>query len=123
MIDHVIYAIILVLPFNLWLFHNITEDTFTKVFSNAFPILMLVAFVAYACKDLFGGRSIGKRILGLYTRDYFYPDELPKLYRLIVRNLLVFIWPVEYIVLSRDKEGKRLGDKLAKTIVLEKYSC
>ena len=92
-IDHVIYTIILVLPFNLWLMGSVSEDTFIEFFFITFSILMLVAFIAYACKDIFGGRSIGKRVLGLYVRDYNDPDEAPKISHLIVRNLLVFICP------------------------------
>lgn len=110
-IDHIIYSLILVIPFNLLVpFEN---------FHSAFPVIMIIAFIAYAFKDIIGGRSIGKRMLGLYVRNYEDLEKIPNLFSLMARNLLIFIWPIEYFVLITDKDGRRIGDKIAKTQVVE----
>ncbi len=115
-IDHAIISFITLIPFFL-----LAKDFASIENFNVFmPVVMLIALVVYAFKDIFKGRSIGKRIVGLYVRDYVDPAKTPDLIKLIIRNLLVFIWPVEFFILIKDKDGRRLGDKLAKTQVMEK---
>jgi len=111
LIDHIIYSIILVGPSTLL----IPSDNFF----SAFPIFMIIAFIAYAFKDIFNGRSVGKRILGLYVRNHDDFAKTPRYYYLIIRNLFLFLWPVELILLLIDRDSRRLGDKLAKTQVVE----
>jgi len=111
LIDYIIYTIVLVAPATIFL----TIDNF----DNTFPIFMIIVFIAISFKDILNGRSIGKRILGLYVRDYNDFEKTPRFYNLIIRNLLLFIWPVEFLVLKIDKDSRRLGDKLAKTQVVE----
>ena len=67
---------------------------------------------------MFGGRSIGKRLFGLFVRDNDDITHVPSFFRLIQRNLLIMIWPIEFIVSSKDPSGRRLGDKFAKTLVI-----
>ena len=110
-IDHIIYSLILVPPFVIFVPFD--------YFYSAFPIFMVIALIAYAFKDIFNGRSIGKRIFMLHVRNYNDCEKTPRLYNLIIRNLLIFFWPVEFLVLLSDKDKRRLGDKLAKTQVVE----
>ena len=111
LIDYIIYTIVLVASATIFL----TIDNF----DITFPIFMIIVFIAISFKDILNGRSIGKRILGLYVRDYNDFEKTPRFYNLIIRNLLLFIWPVEFLVLKIDKDSRRLGDKLAKTQVVE----
>jgi hypothetical protein len=57
--------------------------------------------------------------MGIMVRDASNHDEVPSFGRLFLRNLFVIIWPVEFIVLASSPERKRLGDKTAKTVVVE----
>ena len=45
-------------------------------------------------------------------------DNKPSLLNLIIRNITIIIWPVEALLVLLDKE--RLGDRLAKTKVIDK---
>lgn len=111
LIDYIIYTIILVTPVVIFVPFD--------YFYSAFPIFMIIVFIAISFKDILNGRSIGKRILGLYVRNYDDLEKTPKFYNLIIRNLLTFMWPIEFLVLIIDKDSRRLGDKLAKTQVVE----
>ncbi len=116
LIDHFIFSYVILLPFFLFAKDFASFENF-YIFM---PVVMLIALIVYALKDSINGRSIGKRILGLYTRDCVNLEKTPDLIKLIIRNLLVFVWPVEFFILIKDKDGRRLGDKLAKTQVVEK---
>ena len=70
-------------------------------------------------KDSFRGSSIGKWIMGIRIRDSEYPDEIPSFFRLFMRNTFLIIIPIEFIVLASNKDKKRLGDKLSRTIVVK----
>ncbi|HEX9061188.1 MAG TPA: cytochrome c oxidase assembly factor Coa1 family protein [Clostridia bacterium] len=114
-IDHILITIIAMIPF-MMNFNRLSEDT--NYLFELFPIMMLIGVAGYLCKDTFSGRSIGKLLFGIYVREYEDTDETPKLYKLILRNIPVLIWFVEFIVMLIDKEGRRLGDKIAKTQVI-----
>lgn len=80
---------------------------------------ILSAFIfLYFGKDFFRGISFGKWMFGLMVRDEKDSNQVPSFSRLFLRNLFIIIWPVEFIMLLIN-DGKRLGDKIAKTIVIE----
>lgn len=83
-----------------------------------FPKIMFAAISGFLCKDVFYGTSIGKLLFGIHVREYGNLDKTPKFYQLIFRNVLTFIWFVEFFIMLNDREGRRLGDKLAKTQVI-----
>ncbi len=114
-IDHILITIISMVPF-IMNFNRLTVDS--NYLFKLFPIMMLIGIVGYICKDVFLGRGIGKLLFGIYVREYENVDKTPKFYKLIFRNILVVIWFVEFIVMITDKEGRRLGDKIAKTQVI-----
>lgn len=72
--------------------------------------------------------SIGKKFFKLHIKsdrkekDWRLPDDWPKdkpiWQQLFLRNLTVFIWPIEIIMIFVF--DKRLGDKLAHTYVEQK---
>ena len=70
------------------------------------------------CKDVFRGRSVGKWLAGIAVAA---PPELaraPGLKRSILRNLTLLLLPVDALFLFMDAHGRRLGDRLAGTIVV-----
>jgi len=116
-VDLYIVSIITIIP-SMLLFNNVNVMENIWDFACSTAITSLIAYILFLFKDIFAGRSIGKLLFGLYVREYHNKDNKPKYYRLIQRNLLTIIWPVEFIVLLKDKEGRRLGDKIAKTQVV-----
>ncbi len=111
-IDYLIYIVIFVPPFILF----VPFDSFKEIF----PIFMLILLISISLKDIFGGRSVGKRVFGLYVRKYDNFEKNPKIHKLIIRNLFLLIWPIEFIIIVIDKNSRRLGDKIANTQVVAK---
>ena len=68
------------------------------------------------CRDIFTGRSLGRRICGLSVvdADSFHPVSE---FRALVRNLFIVVWPIELVVLFLKK--RRLGDIVTHTDVVE----
>jgi uncharacterized RDD family membrane protein YckC len=95
-----------------------TEQNYiTPVFFLIYNIILLTAVLYFLFRDVFGKRSIGKRIMKLKIIDRSNLDT-PNAVRRIVRNITILLmWPVEFILFLRGKE--RLGDRLAKTTVVE----
>ncbi len=114
-VDYLIIIIIAFIPF-FFNFDKLSNDylSFFKTFSG----IMLIAFSAFLLKDIFFGRSIGKLLFGLRVRRADDTEMIPPVHMLILRNLLTFLWPVELILMIVDKDGQKLGDKLARTKVV-----
>lgn len=78
-------------------------------------IAMALSYIYFLCKDVIGGRSLGKRLQKL---QLVRSDGSPVSYtRMVVRNLFIVIWPIEVIMYLANK-GQRLGDLLCKTTVV-----
>ena len=84
-------------------------------------IFMLLVFlypITFVFRDvIFKGRSIGKRIFGLYVLNK-NTNEPASIKQRIIRNLFFFIYPVDGIILIATKES--IGDKAVNTIVVKK---
>ncbi len=95
--------------FSLWMF-----VAFKSQIANWISWTVLMLF-----KDVLSGASPGKRFAGIQVLDE--QGNPPRLSQTLLRNLFLVIpiLPiVEYVVMLKDKpEGKRLGDRLAKTRV------
>lgn len=96
----------------------LNQENFSAVMTKILPT-MLIGFLLYFAKDSIQGISPGKWIMGIMVRDEKSHTETPSIGRLLIRNLFIIIWPVEFIVLAASPEKKRLGDKTAKTIVVQ----
>ncbi|SDH55314.1 RDD family protein [Winogradskyella thalassocola] len=96
----------------------LNEPDFTTITATMLVVL-LPGFVVYFGKDAIKGISIGKWIMGIMVRDEANSENVPSFGKLLFRNLFLIIWPVEFIVLAVSNEKKRLGDKVAKTIVVK----
>jgi|SRR5580658_992930 uncharacterized RDD family membrane protein YckC len=70
-------------------------------------------FALYFCKDIFNGRSIAKRILGLQVVNNS-TGKVASPIRCFVRNITCVLWPIEGIV-AIVNTSRRLGDRLAGT--------
>lgn len=68
------------------------------------------------CKDVNGGRSIGKQKAGLCIVSE-KSESVPSALRLILRNVFYILWPIEIILLFCNS-GKRLGDLVMQTKVI-----
>ncbi|MDM5329966.1 RDD family protein [Neobacillus sp. CF12] len=82
-------------------------------------LLFLVLFLLYALKDAAKGQSVGKRLLGIGVRKQENYAEIPSISKLVFRNLTQILGFIEFIVLAVNKDKQRLGDKLAKTVVVK----
>ena len=87
----------------------------TETALNIAMIFAAVVEVAYLLRDVIGGQSIGKRIMRIKVVDK--NGEKASVSRLVLRNITAYIWPVEALLMLLKKE--RIGDRLAKTRVIE----
>ena len=109
LIDFAITCLIFLLPFIVLNAEGILAFRFEYT---------LLPYVAVFCKDIFG-RSIGKKLMRLkVTFDDAQSSKAGKIFRLIVRNIPLLLWPIEAIV-AYTGNNKRLGDKFAGTTVEE----
>lgn len=85
---------------------------------SIFMLLVFLYPVTFVFRDvIFKGRSIGKRILGLYVLDK-NTNESATIKQRIIRNLFFFIYPIDGIILIATKES--IGDKVVNTVVIKK---
>ena len=83
-----------------------------------FMLLVFLCPITFVFRDvIFKGRSIGKRIFGLYVLDK-NTNEPASIKQRIIRNLFFFIYPIDGIILIATKES--IGDKAVNTIVVKK---
>lgn len=68
-------------------------------------------------RDVFGGRSLGKRIMKLRVVSAAEKHPTPSFGNLVLRNIFVIIWPIEALLLLSG--NVRLGDRVARTAVVD----
>lgn len=119
MIDHFVMTFLMVSIVFLALGPNFMDENNMGKMTTTMLAVMLPGFLIYFAKDSIKGISVGKWIMGIMVRDTSNSNEVPSFGRLLIRNLFIIIWPVEFIVLASSQEKKRLGDKTAKTIVVK----
>ncbi|TDE10522.1 RDD family protein [Dyadobacter psychrotolerans] len=119
LIDHFVITSIMVSA----TFLALGQDLMNRAGMEKFPLILLAVtlpgFLLYFGKDSFSGISPGKWIMGIMVRDAENKQQTPSAGRLFLRNLLLVIWPVEVLILATNDDKKRLGDKVAKTIVVQ----
>lgn len=81
-------------------------------------IMMGISLILFVCKDSFDGISIGRLALGIVVRDKDKPSVSPGFWRMVLRNLMLLVWPVEAILLAFKSDRRRLGDHLTRTTVV-----
>ncbi|WP_432663681.1 RDD family protein [Wukongibacter baidiensis] len=122
LLDHLIVCVLFMIGIiGIISIFDVTSDEASWIFG--IPLFLGIPLI-YGLKDIFNGRSIGKRAFSLGVRCVENPDEVPDKWRLFLRNITIVIWPIEFFIIIFNSKGMRLGDMLAKTIVvkLEKES-
>ena len=119
LIDHFILIIILILMVILFMDSEEFENHSPEKIQSTITSVFLPWLLFYFAKDSIRGMSLGRWIMGIMIRDSERIDEIPSFMRLFMRNTLLIIWPIEFIVLASNKEKKRLGDKLSRTTVFK----
>ncbi len=114
-IDHFIIVAVLMCPSILFMISHIQSDP-GKAWTMS-PLLMLMAFLVYFLKGIINGASLGKRALGLTVRSSLDTSEVPSVSKLFLRNILTFIWPIEFLVLICGAKKTKLGDQMMGTNV------
>ena len=118
-IDHFVMTFLMVSIVFIALGPNFMDENKMGKMTTTMLAVMLPGFLLYSAKDSIKGISVGKWIMGIMVRDENNQNEIPSFGRLLLRNLFIIIWPVEFIVLATNDQKKRLGDKVAKTVVLK----
>jgi uncharacterized RDD family membrane protein YckC len=80
---------------------------------GGYGYIAMFGFALYFCKDIIGGRSIAKRILGLQVVDNS-TGKAASPFRCFLRNITCVLWPIEGIV-ALINTSRRLGDRIAGT--------
>lgn len=111
LIDHIIICFAFALLGVVEMFLKTDIEPFWKMYY----IFLLAFMFIYFFKDVLGGQSIGKRLTKIKVVDF--NGNKPRVLNLIVRNITILIWPIEALLVFLGKQ--RLGDKLAKTKVVE----
>lgn len=95
----------------------IDENNFDKM-STTIMLVMIPGLILYFGKEFIKGISVGKWIMGIMVRDEADLNLVPPIWKLVIRNLFLTIYPVEFIVFLVDKNKKRIGDKVTSSVVL-----
>jgi uncharacterized RDD family membrane protein YckC len=119
LIDHFIMTFLMVSIVFIALGPNFMDENNPSKMMTTMMFVMIPGFILYFAKDSLKGISAGKWIMGIMVRDEYNQNEIPSFGRLFLRNLFIIIWPVEFIALATNDQKKRLGDKVAKTIVVK----
>ncbi len=90
-----------------------------EMIGKTLPVFLVVLAV-YFLKDSVVGMSPGRFVLGIAVRDCSAPENIPSVLRLALRNLFIVIWPVELLVLVFSNQKRRIGDLIAKTVVIRR---
>ncbi len=95
-----------------------TDSSLTESHILLLMLLMLSYPICFVLRDLiFGGRSLGKRIMGLTILDK-KTGATPKKTTLFIRNIFLFIVHIETVIMLVT--GLTLGDRAAHTVVVRK---
>ena len=83
-------------------------------------VLILVAstLLSITAKDIFGGKSVGKLIVGISVKSEKDSKLRPSIFALFIRNISLTLGIFELAALVNSPTNQRRGDKFAKTIVV-----
>ncbi|MBR2342639.1 MAG: helix-turn-helix domain-containing protein [Clostridia bacterium] len=101
------------------LFFALFKESVEKenAFATALLILLILSYpIAFVLRDfVMGGRSLGKRMLGLVVLD-LQTGEKAKKSQCVLRNIFLMISHVDIIILLAS--GRSLGDHMVHTVVI-----
>ena len=102
-----------------WLFWDYTQTHGLRAVGVVLFVLFFLSYpTIFVLRDvIFGGRSIAKRILGLYVTDV-QTNASPSKSKLILRNIFFSIYPIEALMLLAT--NRTLGDMASGTTIVDK---
>lgn len=109
----IVYMLVSIIPF--YDDYILDSSDLNKYYYLIYLICLLIITLAFVCKDMIAGQSIGKRIMKIKIVNE--NGNIPNKIQIIIRSITFLIWPVEAFLVLMDK--KRLGDRLARTNVIE----
>jgi len=122
-IDYLFIWLLLLMPLKLLLFGDIdNEIDFARTRIGAFSLqlrLVAVWLFPFCLRDLFGGRGLGKWLVGIRVVDAADLSSTPSVGRLLLRNVTIWISPVGLFSAHMHPDRMRFGDRLAGTMVVE----
>ena len=120
LLDIFIFVPILMFPFSFMLMFTGLSGGLSDTVIRAINIVFMI-IVCF--RDTIKGQSIGKRIFGIGVRDVYDNFTIPSIPKLFLRQILSFIWPIEFLVLAFSSDNRKIGDRIASTGVydLRKY--
>ena len=105
-IDWLILSVVQAVLIGIFVILNIkTFSPYTMV--HAVLIATSITICFFLLKDINNGMSIGKRIMKIKIRSEDNPMQDPNVAKLIIRNALAVLWPIEALLLVQ--RGSRLG--------------
>lgn len=127
LLDHVIFSTVIaffIVPFWFyWMYHSLgtlQHDEFpVQMFQNIWVLFIPYTFAIalYLNKDALDGRSPGKRIIKARVINLSTGETAGPL-RCFARNLTLWLWPVEALLVLVNQDRRRIGDYLAGTQVV-----
>ncbi|MDH4120824.1 MAG: RDD family protein [Deltaproteobacteria bacterium] len=72
-----------------------------------------------ALRDVWGGKSLGKRLTGIAVVRARQPGRGPAPWSAVVRGVALALFPVEAVLVFADPYCRRVGDHLAGTVVIQ----
>lgn len=118
LIDHFVITFLMVSIVFIALGPNFMNNDNLDNMESIMLWVMIPGFLLYLSKDSIQGISVGKWIMGIMVRNDF-DNETPSFIKLFIRNLLIIIWPIEFLVLAISSDKKRLGDMIVRTKVIK----
>ncbi len=97
---------------NEFLSQNQKNKINLMIVSILFLILLLI-------KDFRKGVSFGRWVVGISVRNNKEPYLEASKFKMLTRNLFLVFWPWEILLLIINPNNKRIGDYLAKTVVIK----
>jgi uncharacterized RDD family membrane protein YckC len=118
--DFTIYFIIFII---FGVFYGVKNDNGDGFVVNGFPafILFLISLFLWPVSESFSGQTIGKRLVGLKVVDESHKEIKTRqaFIRFIFGYIDLCFFLVGLIVASTNNKKQRIGDLVAKTVVIE----
>ncbi|PZX19453.1 RDD family protein [Breznakibacter xylanolyticus] len=118
LLDLFILALVLMLLAMIFMDSLVRLVPGSSLFSWVWLLVAMGAIGMFLCRDAFDGVSIGRFASGIVVRDVFIPHRSPGTFRLMLRNLFALLWPLDLLWVVMRRDGRRLGDRFARTVVL-----
>jgi uncharacterized RDD family membrane protein YckC len=121
-IDYVALWMLVLIPLMMLLFRDAdNEIEFIRSTGVLFSFIWIMGLwlFPYCLRDLIGGRSLGKWLLGIRVVDAADASSVPAVGKLMLRNVTIWFSPVGMVSAYMNPDKARFGDRLAGTMVVD----